>query len=1229
MIRDIDIAGDANGSILVTGDHNVVRVVIAQAKPFVKPAAGENPYRGLQIFEERHALAFFGREQTTSRLWEMGANILVERQVRLMAVLGRSGSGKSSAVRAGLLPALGHRCWPETDLIGAAVFVPGDDPLRALDDAVRKASEGVRDRKVARRRVVVVADQFETLFTGRSDAETKKAFVRRLIGLSEAADGEVFVVVTLRSDFLGALQDYPEIEHLIAEPMHHRIVPGMSREELRDAIAGPTSTDWSLSDALIGRLIEQAHGREGALPLLQYTLTQIWEAMAKGIAPEDYFERRLEGSIAKAIASEADLLFDELGDDRRRAIARRAFARMVELHDQSLVRRPVAIRSLVGPNETAVEVLDVLRHFAERRARLVTLTGALGRDQEPPDVVASVAHEALIMNWPMLRQLLTNDPEDRRFHRSLSEDAESWDGARRPPGSLWRPPNLELLRAFVDRRRGEMTAVELDFFAASDQTWRSEQQNTRRRARLTQVAATIMTCLALAAITASWLAWTQTTKVGQQAEAAASAARKGAIVLARLAERELGFGRARSATLLAAEALPPRPLETPNLVVPQARAAMVSALSMPLERRRLIHPTDVLFVAFANDGRSLITGDQKTGIRSWNAATGELEQLRQMKEPAMYREASAFSPNGQWVLLGGYNGFVDLWNSMLDPSLSASYYDFKNVHGDYRILAFSPDGRKFAAAGEKLFLGDVPGDLSADGTASAHDIEAREISAPSCEFKAAAFDKAGDRIAASCADGTIRIWHLANLLDGPIELRGLVKADAPLVFSHDGTRLAAGFDDGSVRIWDVREGIPNPTELKEFERAESTVTALAFSSDDIRIAAGYSDGTIQIWELENWQFRQILGGHVGRINSLAFDSEGRRLASAAADDTARIWELPKQPPRRELIVQEGYVHRVAFSPDGKTLATLNFGNDVDVWSTEDWAHRSLPPRFGPNGSGTLAFSTDSSRLVGMENINGIGWWDLDGGKSGSLSRFWGSSSSLESLALSRDERLLAIGSSQAGDRSSATIEIWAMQGDKPVQVLDVADGVEVGALIFDATGRWLFAGYADGSVRQWAVTLDRPSGEEPARPAMLFEGHRGAVSAIAIDPDGKRLATAARDGTLRVWDVASGELTGFISSPVELIEAIRFAGGEIEFATLVDGKYVRLWRETPLPADANELRELSKRLRLCPLNACERKQFGLNTSTAYISPIWDKRQLQACGIWDASTLPLVCVGEQP
>ena len=392
--RVIDIKGDASGNVLVAGDGNIVRVVIAQNSHFFEAVSGENPFRGLQAFEERHALQFFGREEITARLWEMGSELLSGKYPRVLMVLGRSGSGKSSVVRAGLLAALGRRHWPYTDIVGAAVFVPGGDPIAAFNAAVAQARDAVNSHPPGRSRLVIVADQFETLFTSGLSDERKGAFISHLIEAATSDAGEIVIVGTMRTDFIGALQSFPEFERIVAEPRHHRIVAAMNRSELATAIIGPTATERLFPEPLVEALVDQAEGREGALPLLRYTLTQIWEAMARGQEPQAYFMNTLQGSIANAIAREGDLLLSELKDNRRKSIAIRAFARMIELHDQSFVRRSVTVQSLLKRGETAEEVLSILRHFAERRARLLTLSGELGLTTAESNVVASITHGA-------------------------------------------------------------------------------------------------------------------------------------------------------------------------------------------------------------------------------------------------------------------------------------------------------------------------------------------------------------------------------------------------------------------------------------------------------------------------------------------------------------------------------------------------------------------------------------------------------------------------------------------------------------------------------------------------------------------------------------------------------------------------------------------------------------------------------------------------------------------
>jgi len=503
--RGIQVGLDAQGNVMITGDNNRVTVVhasrtVSTADDSPPPAIGPNPYLGLAAFTEAEAGRFFGREALTRRLWAHFRDLQSpppgEQILRLLPVLGPSGCGKSSVVRAGLIPELARQPLPGRRATQVALLVPGAHPLESLGRvlarlvhgetsvarteeqtaALRKRSQAGRHdglRRIADELpdlasapLVVLVDQFEEIYTLCEDAEERDAFVANLLEAASDAGGGVTVVLTLRSDFLGHTQRHARLNQLIAR--QSVIVEGMAPEELRDAIARPAEqAGHPLESGTVSLLVEQSEGREGALPLLQFALTRIWQGLADGKSPADTL-RDIRGVVG-ALADEAERRFQSLPESDR-VIARRAFLAMVRLGEGTLgegtryTRRRVVVDNLVAHGEDPDHIRAVLQRFAERDARLITL-GAL--DQDGGDDAGEITHEALFEHWKTLKGWLETGREDLRFQRRLEDAVRYWKDQGRPEGSLWQRPDLDLLRQYHDRHERDFTHDQLDFFQAA------------------------------------------------------------------------------------------------------------------------------------------------------------------------------------------------------------------------------------------------------------------------------------------------------------------------------------------------------------------------------------------------------------------------------------------------------------------------------------------------------------------------------------------------------------------------------------------------------------------------------------------------------------------------------------------------------------------------------------------------------------------------------------------
>jgi Cdc6-like AAA superfamily ATPase len=364
---------------------------------------GENPYRGLEAFRKKDADRFFGREALIDQLWNAFLKLHAvptdgEAPTRLLAILGASGSGKSSVAQAGLLAELEKRPLPGRPAPIEVVFTPEARPLESLSVALARQAKSVpsppktaiKFEKVLRSReghdglryltgraldagggLILLVDQFEQLYSLCEEKAERAAFIDNLLNAAREPRGNVSIVLTLRSDFLGAVNQHPELSALIAK--QNVVVPVMQEAELRRAIAEPAKqAGREIHPDTVARLVGETLGREGALPLLEFVLTQIWDGFAQDTEAADTLER-LNG-VAGALAKKAAEIYAKL-DKREQMIARRAFLAMVQLGEGTKdTRRRARLSHIVVESEADDAVLRVLRRFAD--ARLISI----GRD---------------------------------------------------------------------------------------------------------------------------------------------------------------------------------------------------------------------------------------------------------------------------------------------------------------------------------------------------------------------------------------------------------------------------------------------------------------------------------------------------------------------------------------------------------------------------------------------------------------------------------------------------------------------------------------------------------------------------------------------------------------------------------------------------------------------------------------------------------------------------------
>ncbi len=1025
------------------------------------------PYMGLRAFEYDDAALFFGRE---TQVRDVLARL---KETRFVAVLGPSGSGKSSFVRAGLLAGINTAATNGRPSARVVLLTPGEHPLTTIATAVATSSapvtpdelRGDPDRlgRAARDAgdgaVVLVVDQLEELFTLCADEPERRCFVEALIAAWR--EPRVVVIVALRADFYGRVAAYPELAAAVVT--HQALIGPMSPAELRRAIELPAAgcgllLQPGLADTILGDL----EGEPGALPLLSHALLETWKLRSRLMLSVGAY--REAGGVRGAIAQTAERTLVSLSEADQQ-IARSIFLTLTDIGEHAEpTRRRVDLADLalrVDPTERD-RVLAVLVD-----ARLVTLD----------ETTVTVAHEALIRHWPRLRGWIETDRAGLLTHRRLTAAARDWDNLHREPAALLRGARLATATEWAADHADDLSQLERGFLACGLVLEHNDLQVARRRTRRLRSLATGIAMLAV--VVAALAVWALDQRASSQRRA--SEATSLALATSSLALRN---DRPDVALLLALEA---------NRAIPrvEARSSAIAALVAARDPGVVAilhgHTGGVSDLALSPDERTLASVDSFADtVRFWDARTHK--QLGPTQIAYERIVGVAFGAGGRTVMSAAVSGTLRSWDVRAGKPVGHPL--ISRPHG-FESVAFSGDGRTMAAAsGDRILLWDLR--------------RRRRIGTPMIDtglVRTLAFSRDGRTLASAGENPAVRLWDVRHRRRLGAPLTGHTSSVTSVVFSPDGRTLASGSIDRTIRLWDIgsRKAAALPLAGHTGE-----VTSVAFSANGRTLASGSADGTIRLWDVHS---RRQLGipliGHTRRISSVVFSRDGHTLWSASADSTMRVWDLRAHgrvvvPPNRHT---DG-VTSVAFSPDGRTLASGSADKTIRLWDLHTHApkralltghtSRVTSVAFSPNGRMLASAGGDKLRLWDMRSRHELVYPFVIGENS-------------ESVAFDQGGRTLAI--------SGRPAEMWEL----PISVgrtgtpLPFEPSDRVTTVAFSPDGRTLAAGSSDKTIELWDVATG-------TRLGVPLTGHTRRAFSVAFSPDGRTLASGGDDTTIRFWE---------------------------------------------------------------------------------------------------------------
>ncbi|MEV4176287.1 hypothetical protein [Nonomuraea sp. NPDC049709] len=1107
------------------------------------------PYLGLRTYEADDAKLFVGRESTVRELCD------TLRRTSFLAVFGPSGVGKSSLLRAGLLPTLRAEHGPDGRAWPVAFLTPGELPLRELAvhlanaanvaatsvyDALRADPSSVRTA-IAQvlagggggGRMLVVVDQFEEVFTLCEDEDERAPFVAAL--LAAATEPAARVVIAMRADFYGHCAAYAD---LVAALRDAQVLIGpMDEDGMRQVVRVPAErAGLKVERELVELVVDESRGQPGALSLISHALLETWRRRRGGTLTVAAY--RATGGVHGAVAQTAERVYTSLPPGERELV-RHLLSRLIVPGQGTEDTRRRAARTELAEGESTARILAELV-----AARLVTV------DED----TVTIAHEALIRGWPRLRGWLEEDRGLLLAHRRLTEAAAEWDQHGRDDAFLYRGSRLS---AWDGRSADRFNALERAFLDASHRGESAARGRRRRRARLltSGLLVVVLVVSALAAV-----AMTQARQAADHRDVAVSRQ------LAAEAQAELALNPERGLRLA----------RQAHSVWPTVEAE--TALRQALIDDRLIVTRPgfgrTLGVAFSPGGDRLAVTTADGLVRVWDWVPGGLSE----RPPAVLRGhegeawSPAFSPDGRRLATTGLDGTVRVW----DLAGRAAPLVLRGHKGPVWGAAFGPDGRRLASIGDDstLRLWDLTG--RADpvvvkahrGVAGgvAFDPDGRHVATGGADqlirvwdlddrahpvvlkghtsmIKRMAFTPDGTRLASAGIDGTARIWAMDDRDAEPVVLRGHEGSVEGVAVSRDGHRLAAAGDDGSIRVFGTAGG-GDPLVLRGHDRV---VWNAEFSADGRHLVSVGDDGTVRVWDAAGMGEPAILRGHRGEVWNLALSPDGTKLASGGADHAVRLWDVSGKDRPTVLRGHTGQVYGLAFGPGGRLLASGSGDTTVRIWDTTG-AARPRVLRGHDQPVGAVAFAPDGRHVASISNDGTLRIWPVDG--TGPPRVIKVSSEMLRYVAWSPDGRYVATSGLDGLVRLYATATYGA-----PAE-LRGHEGM-VWAVAFSADSRRLASVGSDATVRVWDVA---------ARGAPLeLRGHQGAVWQAAFAPDGRWVATSGHDDTLRLWhDGRPGTpltVTGFAAT----VEAVAFrppaahGDGAVRLATAHGDGTVRLW----------------------------------------------------------------------
>jgi len=1129
------------------------------------------PYPGMVPFKPEDSDRFFGRQREVNDL------IQHLRLYPFLAVIGASGSGKSSLIFAGLIPQL-----QQTHLLGKETWQiysmrPGTTPITTLTTTLGcdpASVDAITTKFNQSQKSLLVIDQFEEIFT----LSHQEAIPFQEILLNLYKQPNFYVVLTVRADFYPQLMEstcfWREIK------AHRYEVLSLDQTGLQEAILKPAEqASVFIEAALLERLITTVAKEPGVLPLLQETLVLLWEKVERRYLPLRAYEalvlsyhnavsntnNKLTG-IQVAIAQRADAAIADLTDEQQ-IIARRVFLRLIQFGEgRADTRRQESVEALKarGDNDQIFE--ETLRYLADRR--LLTLSGKEDKARK-----VDIAHEILISSWPQLQDWIIQRREAEQTRRRLIAKVEEWVRLGKGEGGLLDEFELAESQRWLDsydaielgsddqlvvlvelsktaietEKRREIEAQERELGLIRERLEQEKIANENKHQAL-KAAKSKNRILAISLVFLTGLSTFAVNRMIDSRIQTINALSNSAKSLFASDQQLEGMIEVLNAGNMVKKSLFV-PLET-RIRVATALQEIVSNIQ---EEKRLIgHTGSVYSLGISPDEKIVASGGDDNKIILWSNQGKDLKKRLKHNAPI---SSVRFSPNphDKIILSGSQDKTVKFWdfdgNLIKEIKLKDSVCEAVFSSNGEKFAALTKDGFVYVGSTQDKQLSPVYqlNNKLDDCITVKFSRDSNHLIFPSSQNNFIVFNldrkqptsvsghtkkvfvvtenPQGTILASGGKDNTIKLWKP----DGTLvqTLQGHTGAIHWVSFSPTGDLLASASQDNTIKIWRL-----DGTLLQTLQGHTGTVTEVHFIFNEKQLISSGEDGTIRFWNLENAN-SNLIGTHENWVNQVTFSPDGKMIASASDDKTIKLWSL-EDKGSRTILAHQAPVIRVSFSPDGKTLASASRDETIKVWNLDGKLIHEIKGEKGDFWD--FSFSPDGTKIAAPTVDKSIRIWNIDGTL---INQFKADIKDIWDVSFSSDSQMIA-----SGGRSQE-IKLWSLDGKK----LKTFSGHQ-GSIVqvsFSHQNQMIASASTDNTVKIWQI-----DGKELA----TLSGHNGSVRAVSFSPNHEIIASASVDGTVKIW-TKDGKLIDTIEGTSAILD-VNFSPDGTKIV-VANGQEVRLW----------------------------------------------------------------------